>query len=140
MQNGKLNNSQRTALVKLVQNACERRIAVQKALLHDDVARITQEVKEELGVIDIDEQIACHQSMIKELEAEKEKLGFTKHNVNGYTLTGSEARRLVDRRVAGKRNEIASMESEMDRTMSAIWTATELSEVKPLVDEILAEA
>jgi len=140
MQNGKLNNNQRSALVKLVQNTCERRISVQKALLHDDLTRITQEVKEELGVTDIDEQIRCHESMIKELEAEKEKLGFTKQNVNGYTLTASEARKLVDLRVAGKRKEIASMESEMDRTMSAIWTATELSEVKPLVDEVLAEA
>ncbi len=140
MQNGKLNNSQRAALVKLVQNACERRIAAQKALLHDDLARITQEVKEELDVTGIEDQIACHQSMIKELEAEKEKLGFTKHNVNGYTLAGSEARKLVDRRVADKRKEVAHMEAEMDRTMSAIWTATELSEVKPLVDEILAEA
>ena len=140
MQNGKLNNEQRKALVKLVQNTYERRIEVQKASLHDELARITQEVREELDVTDIEEQIACHESMIKELEAEKEKLGFTKHQVNGYTLTGSEARKLVDRRVADKRQEIASMEAEMDRTMSAIWTATELSEVKPLVDEILAEA
>ena len=139
MQNGKLNNSQRSALVKLVQNNCERRIAIQKALLHDDLTQVTQEVKEELGVMDIEEQIRCHESMIKEVEAEKEKLGFTKHNVNGYTLTGSEARKLVDKRVADRRKEIADMEAEMDKTMSAIWTATELSEVKPMVDEILAE-
>ncbi len=140
MQNGKLNNSQRQALVKLVQNTCERKLSAKKALLHDDLTRITQEVKEELGVIDIEEQVACHGAMIKELEAEKEKLGFTKRNVDGYTLTGSQARKLVDKRVADKRKEISSMEAEMDRTVSAIWTATELSEVKPLVDEILAEA
>ena len=140
MQNGKLNNSQRSALVKLVQNAYERRIAVQKASLHDDLSRITQEVKEELGVTDIEEQVACHESMIKELEAEKEKLGFGKYGSNGNTLIGSEARRLVDKRAADRKQEIASMESEMDRTMSAIWTAIELSEVKPLVDDILAEA
>ena len=140
MQNGKLNNSQRQALVKLVQNAYDRRIAIQKALLHDDIARITQEVKEELGVTDIEEQIQCHESMIKELEAEKEKLGFGKYSNNGNTLTGSEAKRLVDKRAAGKRQEITDIQAEMDRTMSAIWTATELSEVKPLVDEILAEA
>ena len=140
MQNGKLNNSQRAALVKLVQNAYQRRITVQKALLHDELDRITQEVKEELGVTDIDEQIACHESMIKELEAEKEKLGFAKYSSNGSTLIGSEARKLVDKRAAGKRQEISDMESEMDRTMSDIWTATELSEVKTMVDEILAEA
>ena len=140
MQNGKLNNSQRTALVKLVQNAYERRIATQKASLYDDIARITQDVKEELGVTDIEEQIACHESMIKELEAEKEKLGFGKYSSNWNTLTGSEARRLVDKRAADKRQEIANTEVEMDRTMSAIWTATELSEVKPMVDEVLAEA
>ena len=140
MQNGKLNNSQRSALVKLVQNAYERRIAVQKASLHYDLSRITQDVKEELGVTDIEEQIACHESMIKELEAEKEKLGFSKYGNNGSTLTGSEAKKLVDKRAAGKRQESADMESEMDRTMGAIWTATELSEIKPMVDEVLAEA
>ena len=53
MQNGKLNNSQRSALVKLVQNAYERRIAVQKASLHDELTRITQDVKEELGITDV---------------------------------------------------------------------------------------
>ena len=138
MQNGKLNNTQRQALVKLVQNTCERRIAVKKATLHEDIARITQEVKEELDVTGIEEQIRCNESMIKELEAEKEKLGFTKHNVNGYNLTGSEARKLVDKRVADRRKVVAEMEAEMDRTMSVIWTATELSEVKSMVDEILA--
>ncbi len=66
------------------------------------------------------------------------ELGFGKYSNNGNTLTGSEARRLVDKRVADRRKEIADMEAEMDRTMSAIWTATELSEVKPMVDEILA--
>jgi len=140
MQNGKLNNSQRAALVKLVQNAYNRRIEKQQELCSDAVARTTQEVKEELGVTDIEEQIACHESMIKELEAEKVKLGFSKYSSNGDTLIGSEARRLVDKRVADKRREITDMEAEMDRTMSAIWTATELSEVKPMVDEILAEA
>ena len=139
MQNGKLNNSQRSALVKLVQNTYERRIAVQKALLHDDLVRITQEVKEELDVTGIEEQIACHESMIKELEAEKEKLGFGKYG-NGNAIPGSEAKRLIDKRAADEKQKVTHMEAEMDRTMSAIWTATELSEVKPLVDEILAEA
>ena len=64
MQNGKLNNSQRAALVKLVQKSCERNIAVQKASLHDALDRITLQVKDELGVTDIEEQIACHESML----------------------------------------------------------------------------
>ncbi len=138
MQNGNLNNSQRAALVKLVQKNCERRIASQKASLHDELARITHEVREELGVTDIEEQIACHESMIKELEAEKVKLGFSKYSSNGDILTGSEAKRLIDKRAADENQKITALEAEMDRTMSAIWTATELSEIKPMVDEILA--
>ena len=46
MQNGKLNNSQRQALVKIVQNTYQRRIVIQKASLHDELDRITQEVKD----------------------------------------------------------------------------------------------
>jgi len=140
MQNGQLNSSQRAALVKLVKNAYQRRIEVQKASLHDELARITQEVKEELGVTGIEEQIARHELMVAELEMEKQKLGFSKYSSNGDILAGSEARKLVDKRIAGKNQEVTDMELEMDRTMSAIWTATELSEAKEMVDKVLTKA
>jgi len=138
MQNGRLNTQQRQALVKLVQNAYNRRIERQRELYNDTVARITAEVKAELGVDKMDEAIKGHERMLKDLEAEKEHLGFSKYN--GNLIPGSEAKKLVEERSGTERQKVTDMESEMDRTISAIWTATELSEVKLMVDEILAEA
>lgn len=137
MQNGKLNNSQRVALVKLVQSAYNRRIGKQRESLNDAVARITAEVKTQLGIDKMDEAMKEHERMLKDLEAGKERLGFSKYN--GNLIPGSEAKKLVEERSGSERQKVTDLESEMDRTMSAIWTATELSEVKEKVDEILAD-
>ena len=65
--NGRLNNSQRAALAKIVEKAFERRLMFQKAVMQETVIRVTDEVKKELGVTDIDEQIKCHKDMLAEL-------------------------------------------------------------------------
>ena len=44
---------------------------------------------------------------------------------------------MVTQGASAEKQRISATESEMDRTLSAIWTATELSEVKQMVDEIL---
>ena len=138
MQNGRLNTQQRQALVKLVQNAYNRRIEKQCESCNDAVARITSEVKTQLGIDKMDEAIKEHERMLKDLEAEKEHLGFSKYN--GNLIPGSQAKKLVEERSGSERQKVTDLESEMDRTISAIWTATELSEVKSMVDEVLAEA
>ena len=136
--NGSLNTSQRQALVKLVERAYNRRIEAQKASLKDATAEITREVKEELGILDIEEQIACHESMIKELEAEKVKLGFSKYQ-NDEVIPGSQAKKLVASRAKAKKDELTALEAEMDALMTKIWTAATVNEVKPEVDALLAE-
>jgi hypothetical protein len=136
MKNGHLNTSQRQALVKLVENAYNRRLSEQRSVCSDAVARITIEVKQELGVVDIDEQIQCHESLIKELEAQKEKLGFSKYG-NDTPIPGSEAKKLINKRSASEKQKIAKLEQDMDALMSTIWTAGELAEVKPQIDEVI---
>ena len=136
MQNGKLNNSQRQALVKLVENAYNRRIEKQREIYNDAVAQISREVKAELGVAKMDKELTSLECRTKELEASKERLGFSKYSDN--LIPGSEAKRMITQGASAEKIRMAELETEMDRTMSAIWTATELSEVKHKVDEILA--
>jgi hypothetical protein len=137
MQNGKLNNSQRTALVKLVQNAYSRRIEEQRKLYENAVAEITKEVKAELGVAKMDSELKDLERRTKQLEAKKEQLGFSKYN--DHLLPGSEAQKMVNEGASAEKSEITALEAQMDRTVSAVWTATELSEVKQMVDELLAD-
>ena len=131
-----LNTSQRQALVKLVERAYSRKIEAHKASLNDATAQITREVKEELGILDIEEQIACHESLIKELEAQKEKIGFSKYRSDG-AIPGSEAKKLVASKVRAKKDELTALEAEMDALMTKIWTAATVDEVKPEVDKVV---
>lgn len=138
MQNGKLNNSQRQALVNLVENAFKRKIEKQREIYEEAVAQITREVKGELGVAKMDMELKDLEHRVKELEAAKEHLGFSKYNDS--LIPGSEAKRMVAQGASAEKQRIRMFETQMDKTMSDIWTATELSEVKDMVDEILAES
>ena len=135
MQNGKLNTEQRKALVKLVQNAYDRRIEKQHMLYEDALAQITREVRAELGVAKMDAELKDLEHRMKELEAAKERLGFSKYNDS--PIPGSEAKQMITQGASAEKERITALETQMDRTISAIWTTTELSEVKQLVDEIL---
>lgn len=136
MQNGKLNTSQRQALEKLVQNTFNRKIQQQRDAYNDAVARITKEVKDELGITAIDEELKTLKQKITDLESEKERLGISKYN-DSYIL-GSKTKEIVDERTASDRQAIKELESQMDKTITAIWTAEELSEIKGIVDGILS--
>ena len=135
MQNGKLNTSQRQALVKLVKNEYNRRLEHQRRLCDDAVAQITNEVKCEMGIAQLDDELKSIQNRMNEIVQQKEKVGFSKYN--DTVIYGSEAKRLIDKGVSAEREKISAIQSEMDRTISAIWTANELSEIKGMVDDIL---
>jgi len=47
--------------------------------------------------------------------------------------------RRINERAAPERQKVTDLESEMDRIVSAIWTADKLSEVKRMVDEAIAD-
>ena len=137
MQNARLNTQQRQALVKLVQNAYGRRIEKQRELYHRAVEQVTQEVKGELGITGIEEELRELEHRTKELESQKEELGFSKYN--DHVITGSDAEGMIAQGAETEKERIRMLQLRMDKDISAIWTATELSEVKPMVDEILAE-
>ena len=135
MQNRKLNNSQRKALVKLVKNAYQRKIERQKKLHQDAVAQVTKEVKAELGVAKIDEELKCLEDRRKELEARKECLGFSKYNDN--PIPGSEAKRQIDQGAKAEKDRISELVKEMDKAICAIWMSDEWHEIRMIVDEIM---
>ena len=135
MQNGKLNTSQRQALEKLVQNTFNRKIQQQRDTYNDAVSRVTKEVKDELGITAIDEELKALKQKITDLESEKERLGISKYN--DAFLSGSKTKDIVDEKTAKEKQSIKELESQMDKTITAIWTAEELSEIKGIVDGIL---
>jgi len=136
-QDGKLNTEQRKALVKLVQSAYSRRIERQREQYNEAVAQVTREVKAELGVSQMDAELKELERRVKELEAAKERIGFTKYSDN--LIPGSEAQKMIAQGASADKEKIRALESRMDKTISSIWTATELSEVKPMIDELTGE-
>jgi len=135
MQNGKLNTEQRKALVEIVQSAFKRRIESQREQCNDALARITREVKSELGISQLDDEMKALESRIKEIKESRAKAGFSEYSDN--IIPGSKAKEIIEEKARAEKEKIASLESEMDKTISAIWTATELSEIKLLIDDIL---
>lgn len=135
--NGKLNNSQRQALVKVLENAYDRRLQKLREAKESALAQVTREVKSELGIARIDEELEELKARISELESQKEKLGFSKYNDNA--ITGSDAHRMIGEGISSEKERIIQVSSEKDQKIAEIWTATELSEAKALVDAVLQE-
>jgi hypothetical protein len=135
MQDGKLGNEQRKALVQIINDSYKRRIDLQRDLYNDAVARITKEVKDEIGITAIDDQLKECRQKINDLESEKEILGISKYN--DQFLSGSKTRSLVDERLVDEKKKVSDIEKEMDKIITAVWTGQELSEIKSLIDEVL---
>ena len=130
--NGKLANEQRKAIEKLVQSSFSRKIAQQRETYNDTVARVTKEVKDELGISAMDEELKSHRQRIIELEIEKEKLGISKYN-DAFIL-GSKIKDVIDEKTAKDKQAIRELELQMDKVISAIWTSEDISDIKPMVD------
>jgi hypothetical protein len=135
MQDGKLGNEQRKALVQIINDSYKRRIDLQRDIYNDAVARITKEVKDEIGITAIDDQLKECRQKINDLETEKERLGISKYN--DQFLSGSKTRSLVDERLVDEKQKVSDIEKEMDKIITAVWTGQELSEIKSLIDEVL---
>jgi hypothetical protein len=135
MQDGKLGNEQRKAIEKLVQNSFNRRITQQRELYNGSVARVLKEVKDELGITAIDDQLKEFKQKITELETEKESLGISKYN-DSFIL-GSKTKEIVDQRLIAEKQKVSELETQMDKVISAIWTANDVSEIKSMVDRLI---
>jgi vacuolar-type H+-ATPase subunit I/STV1 len=133
--NGKLGNEQRKAIEKLVQNSFSRKIAQQREAYNDAVARFTKEVKDELGITAMDDELKALKQKITELESEKENLGISKYN--DTFILGSKTKEIIDQKTANDRRAIKELEAQMDKIISTIWTAEDISEIKPMVDGLV---
>jgi hypothetical protein len=135
MDNGKLNTEQRKALVQIVNDSYKRRIDAQRDIYNDSVARVTKEVKDELGITAIDDQLKEFRQKINDLESDKERLGINKYN--DQFLLGSRTKSVVDERLITERQKISDIEKEMDKDITKVWTAKEFSEIKSTIDRVL---
>ena len=135
MQDGKLGNEQRKAIEKLVQNSFNRKITQQRELYNDAVASVIKEVKDELGITAIDDQLKELKQKITELESDKERLGINKYNDS--FISGSKTKEIVDRRLIAEKQKVSELEAQMDKVISTIWTANDISEIKPMVDGLV---
>lgn len=133
MQNDRINNAQRKALVEVVSELMERKIQEAKDASGELINEITKSIKAELGIDTIDNQINALESQIATLKEKKERLGFSRY---GQLIDGSKAKTLVDKRLEGKVS-IHSLEMEKARIVSSIWASTNLSEAKELVESVL---
>jgi len=133
VQNDRINNAQRKALVGVVTEVMEHKIQEAKDASGQLIEEITENVKVELGIDTIDNQIKALKNQIDTIEEKKKKLGFNHYN---QLLDRSKAKAIVDKRLEGSIS-IRSLEMERAKIISAIWTATSLSEAKELVESVL---
>ena len=134
MNNDRINNAQRKALVGIVDDVMERKIQEAKDASGELIADITESVKAELGIDTFDNQIKAFESQIATLQDKKEQLGFSKHN---NLMDGSKAKALIDNRLNESSTPVRSLEVERAKIISSVWTASSLSEVKELVESVL---
>ena len=124
--NGKINNSQRKALVSLAVGVLDKKIQRARDESGDVVAQIREQVREELGIETIDNQIEAMENQIAILQRKKEQLGFGKYR--DALLPGSEAKKLVDERSGNACEKVSELEDMKTEAISGIWTASTLSQ------------
>lgn len=134
MANDRLNNAQRKALVEIVSEIMERKVQKAESAKDRIEEEKKKEVRQELGVDEIDEQIKELEKKIKALNDRKQELGFGTY---GSLRGGSEAQELLDEKLSDTTQRIRSLKLERSKLVSSIWTAEHLSEAKELIDSVL---
>lgn len=125
-----LNNAQRKALAQVVEETYTRLIQEAKDKENLRIDEVTEQVKAELGVDKIDNQIKFLKEEMDSLEEKKRKLGFGYYEVT----TGSKAQSLIDTRA---HQESAALEKERARKLAGLWTAQTIDEAKVLLKGIV---
>ena len=133
--NGRINNSQRNVLSKLAVEVLGKKILHARDESGNLTAEIKAKVKEELGVIAMDMEIADMEKKIAALQKKKEEIGFSKYN-NDTLIYGSKAKMLVDQRASSANEKVRSLEDKKTDVVSRIWTSTTMAEALSLLDEV----
>ncbi len=130
MNNGRINNSQRKVFAKLAEETLERKIQGAKDSATELVAQITEQVKRELGVDTIDNQIST-------LQEKKKALGFPEYS-HLSIRKGSEAGKLIDSRTHTHGKKKSDLEEKRTEVIAKIWASISLDEAMGLLNEVRA--
>ena len=132
--NGKINNTQRAALVKLAVEVLDRKIQQARDESGELVAQIRMQVREELGIETIDNQIEALENQMVILKKKREQLGFGTYR--DELIPGSQAKMLVDQRARTASERIKGLEDNKTEIISGIWTSTTLSQALAILESV----
>ena len=132
--NGKINNTQRKVLSKLAVEVLDKKIQQARDESGELVAQIREKVREELGVVAMDMEIAEMEARIQILRKKKEQIGF--HQYHDGLLPGSQAKALIDKRTSTACESVKELEEKKTDVISRIWTSTTMPEALLVLDEV----
>ena len=133
--NGNLNNSQRKALVKIVEKEYGRRIEKQRKICEQAKEQVTREVKSELGVARLDDEKKQLEKRMAEIDAQKEQFGFSKYS--NVPLAGSQAQKMIAQGVRSEKEKLSEIELEQEKTVTKLWTETDLLRGRAIVNSLI---
>ena len=130
--NGKINNTQRNVISKLAIEVLDKKIQQARDESGELVAQIRARIREELGVVAMDMEIAEMEKRIQVLQKKKEQLGFGKYNDS--LISGSRAKMLVDKRTGTACEKVRELEEHKTDVVSGIWASATLSQALSILE------
>ena len=139
MNNHRINNTQRKVFANLAEQTLDRKVQEARDASGKPVAKITAQVKQELGIDTIDNQIDALETQIETLKKQKESLGFSRWKNDPVPIVpGSQAKQLIDSRTNTTNQKIRDLQEKRTEYIAKIWAATTLDEAMELLDEVRA--
>jgi hypothetical protein len=135
MNNNRINNMQRKIFSRLAEETLEQKLQQARDDSGELVAEITEQVKRELGVDTIDNQIQALERQIMTLKEQKESLGFLSWRDDNLKL-GSKAKQLIDNRTSSASQNIQALEAKRTEVIAQIWASQSLDEAMAILDQV----
>ncbi len=135
--NGRINNMQRRMLSKLAEETLNSKIQAAKDEEGQLVDEITKQVRHELGVDTITNQIAALEKQVEILEEKKLALGFPKFS-HVPIPKGSDAGKLIDSRTHTQSQKLRNLQEKRTEAIAKIWSSVTLDSAMALLDEVRA--
>jgi len=132
--NDRINNLQRRELTKLAVAVLDKKVQRARDESGDLTAQIRMEIRKELGVEAIDNQIEAMEKQIALLKKKKEQLGFNQYR--DELLPGSRAKMLVDERAGAACENVRELEDKRTEVISGIWASTTLTQALSILESV----
>ena len=129
----RINNTQRKALVDLAEQKFQR--LIQKARDDDRqlINQIEEQVRKELGVTAISQEIRQLEQRQKFLEKAREKLGFGEY---GSAIAGTKAQKLIDQRTSNTSKRELGLTKSKDEAIAKLWTSQTIQEAEGILQSV----